>query len=144
MKWKAGQNNQSTWLQYLSDNESFAVLSFMRRKGVRRVEILLQEIPDELKSGSERMCPFSLQDYNGDEYISVEGLGFLKDNTVGQRVFTTGWSAYDDDLQPFRNVIEKIRNKFVLEIDGDDRIFEIDDQNIRYLKEIFSDNEPVF
>lgn len=144
MKWIAGQNSQNTWLQYFLDDENFAILSFIRSKGVRRVQILLQGVPDELKNIPESMRPFSMQDYNGDEYISVDGIGFLKDNVVGQRIFTTGTSTYDDDLDPLRNVTKEIRGKFVLQINGHDRIFEIDDQNIHRLQEIYSNNEPIF
>lgn len=139
MKWICGHNTEMTWLQYVVDDESFAILSFIRARNVRWVQILLQELPDALKSGPETMCQFSLQDYNGDEYTYVESTGFLKDNVLGQRVFTSGQSQFDDDLKPYRAVIQNIVDQFVLEVAGHERIFTIDKKALSNLHAIYAD-----
>ena len=139
MKWKSGHNEEMCWLQYLNDDESFAALSFIRTKEIRWVQILLQELPEELKSGPETMCSYSLQDYNGDEYSYVQSTGFLKDNTLGNRIFTSGQSEFDDDLEPYRSVINNIVGQFVLEISGHERIFSIDKQALEDLRAIYED-----
>ena len=139
MKWKSGHNEDMCWLQYLNDEESFSVLSFMRTKEVRWVQILLQELPEGLNSGPEALCSYSMQDYNGDEYAYVQSTGFLKDNAFGQRVFTSGQSDFDDDLKPYRKVIESIVDKFVLEISGHEQIFSIDKNALCDLRAIYED-----
>jgi hypothetical protein len=153
MKWKAGQNNQSTWLQYFSEDETFPILSFMRNRGAHSVKIILQELPDALlqeipeeqRNDNQVFCYYSLQDYNGDECLLAENIGSLVfvTNGAGRRIFSSA-SPEGMNLEPFRIVIKNIREKFVLEVAGHERIFEIDGKNLHYLQEIYSDIEPMF
>ena len=139
MKWQAGHNDEMGWLQYGDFPNGQPLLSFVRRAFIQRVEIRVHNLTAHMDVGDEvsRFEEFSLEAGEGDAFIAVDGIGFIARDDTGAAVFTTGSSAYDEDLSTFHPVIKSITNKFTLWVGDKDFIFSIDDEHKGVLQRLF-------
>jgi hypothetical protein len=129
LTWRSGRNDDAVWLQYgdFAGRKAEAMLSLVRRHGVRKVEIQLRlhHLDGAASRGVEipRYARFS---FGSEEASMAEGVGFITETQDGRACFTTGQSRHDEDLSVFRQVLGKIEDRFEIGVDGESFFFPID------------------
>ncbi|HMO27728.1 hypothetical protein [Enterovirga sp.] len=143
LTWRSGRNDDVVWLQYgdFAAPQAEALLSLVRYREAGKVEIQLRlhHLDGAASRGVEipRRVRFSLG-AGEPEPLAIEGVGFVTETRDGRACFTTGQGRADEDLSPFRPVLDRIGDGFEITVEGDTFFFPIDAKSRSTLIALFS------
>ena len=142
MVWRSGINDNFRWLQYgdSSKDDELQTLSFLRRRGTRKVEIQLRlpHLDGSASNGAEipRYARFSV-DAGEKSELAVHGTGFIMQTDDGRVMFTTGSGTYGEGLTIYHPVLAQITDQLGLVVEDEPYDFSIDPANKRILDSLF-------